>query len=39
MNEPQILKEHQISKQTQIMNESQFLKERKISKQTKNFKG
>ena len=39
MNEPQNLKEHQISKQTQIMNESQFLKERKISKQTKNFKG
>ena len=39
MIEPQILKEHQISKQTQIMNESQFLKECKVSKQTQNFKG
>ena len=44
MNEPRILKETQISKQSQIMNETQILKEHHISKQTqimneaKNFK-
>jgi hypothetical protein len=44
MNESQILKECQISKQAQIMNESEILIEHKISNQTqitnerKNFK-
>jgi hypothetical protein len=34
MNEPQILKERQISKQIQIKNEPQILKEGQISKET-----
>ena len=34
MNDPQILKEDQISNQTQITNEPQIWKERKISKET-----
>ena len=34
MNEPQILKEHQISKETQIKNKHQNLKDRQISKET-----
>jgi hypothetical protein len=38
MNEPQILKETQISKDTKIMNEPRILKERHISKQTKIMK-
>ena len=33
MNEPQILKEHQISNKTQITNEPQILKEHQISKE------
>ena len=34
MNEPKILKQTQISKETKIMNEPQILKEQQISKQT-----
>ena len=34
MNEPQILKEPQFSKETQNMNELQILKEPQISKET-----
>ena len=34
MKEPQILKDHQISKQTQITNKPKILKEYQISKQT-----
>ena len=34
MNKFQILKEHQISKQTQIMNAPRILKEDEISKET-----
>jgi hypothetical protein len=34
MNEPQILKESHISKETQTMNEPQIVKEPQISKET-----
>ena len=34
MNEPQILKEQHISKQTEITNEPQFLKDEHISNET-----
>ena len=36
MNEPQILKQHKISKETKFTNESQILKEDQISNETKN---
>jgi hypothetical protein len=36
MDEPQILEEHQISKETQINNEHQILKEPQISKETQS---
>ena len=38
MNEPQILKEHQISKETQITNKPQILKDHQISKKKPNYK-